>query len=145
MEKRANRSLLTQTRAQYVGDTELASLSGRSINLNFGPVQSFTSASYIDEDGATQALPTGNYRASLELETIYFYGDMPTLADGPGTVWATYVAGYGGTEADIPSEWKNILMTLVFHKYDNRGGGEDHRFGRMIDAMIVAAGGSRRA
>lgn len=144
VEKLGNISLIRQTRRQIVGEEWLSDLSGNTFNLNYGPYLSLVGVGYLDEDGAEQTLPTDNYRISADMCSIYFRGTLPTLLDGPGTIWVDYEAGYGDNISDVPDDWQNIIMVLAFHKYDNRGGGVDFKFDRMLDNLIVAAGGSRR-
>lgn len=147
-ENRANVSLIRSKRRQTIDWADIyAGLSGQQILLNFGPVISVTTVKYLDADGAEQAMGSANYRLLPDGCTLYFQGTLPDLYEGPGTVWVEYEAGYGDTPAEVPSEWQSIVSQLAFRKYDLRGGdggGSNDSFERMIDRMIVIAGGSRR-
>jgi uncharacterized phiE125 gp8 family phage protein len=147
-ENRANKALIRQSRLQTVGwDLIYAGLSGKQICLSVSPVISVTAVKYLDIDGVEQTMPTANYRMLPDKENLYFQGTLPDLYDGPGTVWVEYEAGYGDTPAEVPSEWQSIVCQLAFRKYDLRGGdsgGSNDSFERMVDRMIVIAGGSRR-
>lgn len=147
-ENRANKALIRQQRIQTIGwDFIFCGLSGVQVCISVGPVISITAVKYLDIDGVEQTLPTTNYRLLPDRENIYFYGDLPQHADGPGTVWIEYEAGYGDTADEVPSEWQSIVCQLAFRKYDLRGGDggtSNDSFERMVDRMIVVAGGSRR-
>lgn len=147
-ENRANRAMIRQRRIQTIGwDAIARGLSGTAISIAVSPVISITAVKYLDAHEDEQTLPSSKYRLLPDKETLYFYGDFPVLADGPGTVWVEYEAGYGDTPAEVPSEWANIICQLAFRKYDLRGGDSgtsNDSFERMIDRMIVVAGGSRR-
>jgi uncharacterized phiE125 gp8 family phage protein len=147
-ENRANKALIRQKRIQTIGwDLLAAGLSGLQIYVSTGPVLSITAVKYLDADGVEQSMPTTNYRLLPDKENLYFYGDIPAYSEGPGAVWVEYEAGYGDTPAEVPSEWQSIVSQLAFRKYDLRGGdsgGSNDSFERMIDRMIVIAGGSRR-
>lgn len=145
VENRANVALIHQQRRQYIGEELLGSLCGKTVELSFGPVVSVTDITYLDGDEVEQTLGASYYRASSN--AIYFKEELPTLANGPGTVWVNYVAGYGATDADVPAQWQNLVMMLAMRKYDLRtgdGGATTDVYERMIDQMIVTAGGSRR-
>jgi uncharacterized phiE125 gp8 family phage protein len=148
VENHANRSLIRQRRLQTIGhDLLLAGLSGQSVMVNFGPVIAITAIKYLDLDGAEQTLPEENYRLSVDKETLYFKGELPELAEGPDTLWVEYEAGYGDTIASVPSEWQNIVSQVAYRKYDFRGGDSgstSEAYYRMLDRLILCAGGSRR-
>lgn len=147
-ENRGNVALIRQKRLQTIGwDLIYAGLSETYISLSVGPVISVTAVKYLDADGATATMPTANYRMLPDKSDLYFFGTLPEIYDGPGSVWVDYEAGYGDTYADVPAAWRSIVSQLAFRKYDYRGGDSgpsNDSFERMIDRMIVAAGGSRR-
>ena len=147
-ENRGNIALIRQKRRQTIShDLLLDGLSGWQVFLSVGPIYTLTSVTYLDAHGVETALTTDNYRLLANDQSIYFYGDMPELLDGPGTVWIDYEAGFGDLPADIPPEWQSIVAQIAFRKYDFRGGDSgqsNDSYERMLDRMIVAAGGSRR-
>lgn len=147
-ENRANKAFIRQKRIQTIGwDLIYGGLSNTQVCLSVGPVISITAVYYLDEDGTEMAMSTSNFRLLPDRENIYFYGTLPVLLDGPGSVWVEYEAGYGDEPADVPAAWKSIVSQLAFRKYDYRGGDSgptNDSFERMLDRMIVAAGGSRR-
>jgi uncharacterized phiE125 gp8 family phage protein len=147
-ENRGNVALIRQKRIQTI-DWELirAGLSGQQIYLSFGPVLSISAVNYLDADGASQVMATSGYRLLPDRQNVYFYGTMPILAEGPGSVWVEYEAGYGDTAAEVPSQWQNVVSQIAFRKYDFRGGDSgpsNDSYERMLDRMILVAGGTRR-
>lgn len=146
-ENRGNVSLIKQKRRHIIGEECLSNLSEITVQLGFGPIITLTDVRYLDEDGAEQVMPTTNYRLLSESSSVYFYGTIPTLEDGPGTVWVNYEAGYGDDYTAVPPIWQNVVNQIAFRKYDLRsgdGGNTNGPWERLIDSLIVTAGGSRR-
>lgn len=148
-ENRGNVSLIRQKRRQIIGEELLGCLSGECVLLGYGPVIGTQPivVTYLDSDGVEQTLPATNYRLLADNESLYFFGSLPSFASGPGTVWVDYEAGYGDTSDDVPARWQNIVMTIAMRKYDFRGGDSgpsNDSWERMINRMVVNAGGSRR-
>lgn len=147
-ENRGNVALIRQSRIQTIGwDLIFSGLSNTHICLSVNPVLSVTAVKYIDPEGNEASLSVTNYRLLPDRESLYFFGELPALIDGPGSMWIEYEAGYGDTPATVPSAWRSIVSQLAFRKYDYRGGDtgpSNDSFERMLDRMIVAAGGSRR-
>lgn len=89
------------------------------------PVQNVTSLQYIDVNGTTQTIGTGNYYTDLvseppRLVPVPTYS-WPLTQDGrPNAVILTYVAGYASAEV-IPMTILNALSMIVDHLYENRG------------------------
>ena len=91
-------------------------------NLPVAPVQSITSISYVDTDGATQTLAGSVYDARL-------YGLAPTIVLKFNQVWPTIqmgslitvtaVVGYGAA-ADVPSDLIHALRLLLGDFYQFR-------------------------
>jgi uncharacterized phiE125 gp8 family phage protein len=148
VEKQGSISLITQTRTLTIGSELLSALSGEEVHLPFGPIQAVTEIGYLDTDGTQQVLPPENYRVSLGNRSVYFQGDTPTLAEGPGTVWVNYTSGFGDSSDDVPAAWQNCVMVLAMRMYDFRGadsGQTNDTWARMFKHMILAAGGEYRA
>lgn len=147
-ENRGNVALIRQKRRQTIGHGLIrGGLSGVQINLAVSPVIDITHVHYLDGDGIEQEMSVSNYRLLPDAQTLYFFGTLPVLLDGPGTVWVDYEAGYGDSPEDVPSEWQNIVSQIAFRKYDYRGGDSgpsNDSYERMLDRLIVVAGGSRR-
>ena len=91
-------------------------------NLQVAPVQSITSISYVDTDGATLTLAGSVYDARL-------YGLAPTIVLKFNQVWPTIqmgslitvtaVVGYGAA-ADVPSDLIHALKLLLGDFYQFR-------------------------
>lgn len=147
-ENRGNKALILQKRTQTIGwDLICGGLSGTQVCLSVGPAVGIIAVRYLAEDGVSEVLSTDNYRLMPDKDNIYFFGTLPTFIEGPGSVWVDYEAGYGDTPADVPAAWRSIVCQLASRKYDFRGGDTgptNDSFERMLDRMIVAAGGSRR-
>jgi uncharacterized phiE125 gp8 family phage protein len=94
------------------------------IYLPKSPVQSVTSITYVDENGATQTLASDQYRTDLVSEpariTPAYDVTWPTIRNVTNAVTVTYVAGYGAA-ADIPAGIKNWMLVRIKHYWDNRG------------------------
>lgn len=141
-EQRGNVSLIRQQRKQYIGP-EAFPVIGQSFALLFGPVIEVTAVKYLDSDDAEQTYPSTSYRATGE--EIYFKANPPTLADGPNTIWVEYESGFGDTPDDVDSLWQNLVMQLAYRMYELRGeSATSPAWERMIDRLVVIAGGSRR-
>lgn len=144
-ERRGNVSLIRQRRKQFIGVEHLP-VAGNSISLSYGPVISVSAVKYLDSSDAEQTYPTSSYRYSNG--EIYFKLDPPTLADGPNTIWVEYEAGYGDTPTAVDPLWQNIVMMLAYRKYELRGespGNAPDAWERLMDKLIITAGGDRRA
>ena len=74
-------------------------------NLPVAPVQSITSITYVDTDGATQTLATTVYEArlyGLEPSVVLKYNQTwPTIRMG-SQITVTAVVGYGGAGSSVP-------------------------------------------
>lgn len=143
-EHRGSVSLITQKRRQYIAPEDFP-VACKSFALGYGPVQSILAVGYLDSSDVEQEYDAADYRYTNG--DIYFKDDPATIADGPNTIWVDYVAGYGDTPTSIPAIWQNIVMQLAFRKYELRGespGTTPDAWERMIDRLVVIAGGNRR-
>lgn len=120
LEEILNRALITQTWALYLDKFPV----GDEIELPRPKLQSVSSISYVDENGSNQTFSSSLY----QVDTKGRVGKVK-LVDGqdwPGTkvqlnaVTITFVAGYGATKADVPSDIKHAVLLLVSHLYRNR-------------------------
>lgn len=104
---------------------------GGPMVLQFPPVSSITSVSYVDMNGDTQVWTAGatGYRTELpagelaEPARIYpAYGVVyPVTRCQPDAVTIRYVAGYGDDADDVPGALLAAIKHLVEHWYVNRG------------------------
>ena len=119
VENLAKRSLYTQTRKQSYDHMPCS-----PVYLRYGPVQSITSFTYLDADGATQTLAGSYYeietnRGQPRLLTAY-QQTWPTSRYQLNSVNITYVAGYGSNVGKIPIIYRRAIILLCTHWYDNR-------------------------
>ena len=87
------------------------------------PLQSITSISYIDSNGATQTWAAANYSVDTSsqpgrIEPAYGIS-YPTLRGVPNAVTIRFVAGYGAAAA-VPQSVKQAILLFVAHLYENR-------------------------
>jgi uncharacterized phiE125 gp8 family phage protein len=115
------RALITQTwdqwfdRFPYGGDAE---------SVVKSPIQSVTSVTYVDINGATQTLSTSVYVVDTDSNPALFYlaynQTWPTFREQRKAIKIRFVAGYGDTEASVPAPITQAVMHLVAHMYENR-------------------------
>ena len=89
------------------------------------PLQSLTSITYTDDAGATGTVAAANYVVDADSEP----GRLALAAGGswPGItlraiagVKLRFVAGYGDDPEDVPQGYKQAMLLLVGHWYENR-------------------------
>jgi len=90
------------------------------------PIQSVTSIAYIDDNGDTQTLDSGQYQVDAASEpgrVIPAYGcSWPSTREQMNAVSVIYLAGYGDERGDVP-EWAKIIVYLLLGVYyENREG-----------------------
>jgi uncharacterized phiE125 gp8 family phage protein len=109
-----------------------------SIYLPFSPVQSVTSVTYVDINGATQTLSSGLYQTVLSAPNPYLTKahnqDWPQIRDIPDAITVRFVAGYGNAAA-VPAPIKSAILLMVGRLYEHR---EEVIAG--VSAGIVPAG-----
>jgi len=145
VENRGSVSLIRQRRIQTVGQELIPGIIGQTVHLIRGPVLSVTAVRYLDENDAVQTLSPTLYRAVPLFNGVFFKGPMPTIADGPASLWIEYESGYGDSADTIPAAWANCVMTSAMRKYDFRGGDSGNTndsWERMFRHMIRNAGDS---
>lgn len=117
-EDRTGRALLSQT---WLATLDNGSLPADGIvELPRPPLQSISSITYIDTDGATQALASSSYTLDTTSEPgrIYFE-DMPSIKSVMNALKITYVAGYSDADA-VPMKIKQGILLLIGHWFNHR-------------------------
>lgn len=144
IENRGSVALVRQTRKQFLGPELLPDPSGCTVSLTVGPYLSGLVVKYLDSTEATQTLSATAYRVTGS--DVYFKSAPETLAEGPGTIWIEYEAGYGTVPSAVPAIWKSLVCMVAMRLYDFRGSApkDSDAFERMLDRHVVAAGGNRR-
>jgi len=94
------------------------------IQLPLAPLQSVTSVSYVDNDGATQTLSTDVYTVDANREPGMVYRswnqNWPSIRTIRNAVTIRFVAGYGAAST-VPDEIKAAIKMSVVDIYENRG------------------------
>ena len=115
-----HRALLTQT-LEYSFEYWP---SGRVLELPRPPLQSVSSVTYTDSDGASQTLATTEYA----IDTRSVVGGIvlgkdktwPSLDDIANAVVVQYVAGYGAAASAVPATILQAIRFLVAQFYEVR-------------------------
>lgn len=119
-EQIARRSFVTQT-----WDLSLTCWPEENyIELPRPPLSSVSSITYVDSGGTTQTMSAGDYvvdTASEPGRVWLGYGKTwPSSTFRPGpAITVRFVAGYGN-EAAVPKQYKQALLLLIGHYYENR-------------------------
>lgn len=100
-----------------------------AIELPRNPVQSITSITYLDLDGAEQTLATSVYDVDTNHEpgliTLAYEQNWPSVRSTRGSVRVTFVAGYALSGSDyrvnIPRSIKQAILMLVEDMYEFSG------------------------
>ncbi len=112
------RSLLTQTRAAYFDGFR------DTLELDYPPLQSVTSITFLNEQGVTETLDPSVYRVVTENTVgrveLAFGASWPATYPVTNAVVVTYVAGYGSGPADVPEHLRLAMLHMVARWYENR-------------------------
>lgn len=92
-----------------------------SFSIPLGPVQSITSITYVDQAGETQTVPPADYHTDFDRHPalVAFFKRPTDVANVPGAVKVTFVAGYG-EPADVPAMVRHAARLLVGSWFKNR-------------------------
>lgn len=136
VEQIANRSLITQTRAQYYDWLP------ECMFWRYGPLQSVTSITYKDTSEAQQTLTSTLYTvdsSSIPGRIIAGYDDTyPTAIVDTHAVVVTGVAGYGATASTVPIIYRLAMLKLITHWLNNRGMcGDDESMSLLGDIVAM--------
>lgn len=127
------RSIITQTLRLSLDRFPVGGL-----RLPAGPVQSITSAKYLDADGIQQTLDPAAYQLASDDTLHPAYGlSWPTGRRQPDAVKIEYVAGYG-LAAAVPAEIKAWMLLNVANLYENR---ETVVIGNTVNELDTLANG----
>jgi uncharacterized phiE125 gp8 family phage protein len=91
------------------------------------PLQSVTSIKYLDWQGVETTINSADYivdTASKPGRVWLAYGKCwpsATLRPGPA-IRVRYVAGYGAVADDVPQRYRQAILLLLGHYYENREG-----------------------
>lgn len=78
------------------------------------PIQSITSITYLDSDGASQTLSTDVYQLTTRgTLTTKYNQQWPTIRCTPEAVTVVYVAGYGSSATDVPQPIRDAIALFA--------------------------------
>jgi uncharacterized phiE125 gp8 family phage protein len=132
-----NRAYITQTRKLYLND-----FPGNDceIALPGAPLQSVSSVTYVDTDGATQTWSSSLYQVDAKDQPgvlMPVWGEVYPLVypNKLNAVAITYVCGYGGTSASIPENIRHAVRLLLGDMYNNR---ENAVVGNIVNTLPLS-------
>lgn len=134
---KAGRQILTATYRLTLDD--FPSTDEGRITLPNPPLQSVSSITYSDANGATQTLATTVYKVLADSEpgqVCLKYGqDYPSVYDEPGSVAITYLCGEADTGYELgdAAEWIKQAILLLVQAYWLRDAGQPY------DRVLTAA------
>ena len=120
VESITNRKLLTQTWTAYADEWP----SDDQFKIPYGRLQSVTSLIYLDEDGTSNTVDSGDYIVDILSDpgrvVLGHNKSWPTESLYPSNpIRITYICGYG-VAADVPAPIKAAMMLMVGDAYANR-------------------------
>lgn len=122
METDTGRALTTQT-----WDLVLDSFpddDDEAIKIPKAPLQSVTSITYVDTDGATQTWDSSKYIVDTDSEpgriTPAYSESYPTTREQVNAVTIKFQCGYGDASTDIPDDLLQAMRMLIGHWYEHR-------------------------
>jgi uncharacterized phiE125 gp8 family phage protein len=100
-----------------------------AINLGTFPVNSITSITYVDTNGATQTLPSGDYvldTFSKPAQIVLAYDKQwPPVRNQPNAVTVTFQAGFTGNTSPVtnvmPKALVQAMLLTITDLYETRG------------------------
>lgn len=114
------------------------------LELPLAPVQSITSITYTDTDGASQTFASGNYALGADLDwsprvNLGYDKSWPSTRSIPDAVTVRFVAGYASA-ADVPAPIKAAMLMIVGHLYEHRESVVDKQLSevpRSVDSLLM--------
>ena len=95
-----------------------------ALQVPFPPLQSVTSITYLDGDGASQTWSAAKYTVdakSLIGRIIPAWDeDYPETRSVINAVTVRFAAGFGGAQQDVPMPIRQAMLLLIGHMYENR-------------------------
>lgn len=115
------RALITQT-WDWVLDEFPA---GDTLVLPLPPLQSVTSITYVDTDGNSGTVSSGDYIVDTDSEpgrvVLKTGSTWPSVSlRAANGVTVRFVAGYGSAGSNVPQAIRQALLLIVGHLYENR-------------------------
>lgn len=108
-----------------VRDGAISMFAGPYVEVNKGPVQSITSITTYNQDGAGSIWSSSSYQldsASRPARIAPVSGQAwPTATRALNAIEIQFVAGYGDLSTDVPFDIRQALLSLVGDLYEHRG------------------------
>jgi uncharacterized phiE125 gp8 family phage protein len=134
VESITRRALITQTWDYYLDTFP------NVLRLPMSPLQSISSITYTDVDGASQTLSSAVYVVDSDHEPGRVYEgysqSWPSTQSIRKAVKVRYVAGYGDAAVDVPMPIRQAMLLIIGHLYENR---EPYITGTTISKSPMAA------
>lgn len=117
----SRRALITQTWKyildEFPEDDEIV--------LPLPPLQSVASITYKDQDGNASTFSSGDYIVNTDADPgkiVLGYGkSWPSTSLYPtGAVTVQFTAGFGDAATDVPEKYRQAMLLLIGHWYENR-------------------------
>lgn len=91
------------------------------IYLDYPPLVSVQSITYVDSNGVTQTWASSNYQVITEAHIGFVYStSAPIHAWQPNGIQINYTAGYGSAASALPWQAVQAIKMLAAHWYENR-------------------------
>ena len=92
--------------------------------LNKWPISAITYLKYIDANGTTQTLSSSAYVADTNSKpgkiSLNYMQYWPIAQIVDNSVWIRYSVGFGTSTSSIPYVFKQSILMIVGHMYQNR-------------------------
>ncbi len=118
----------------------------RAIEVPVCPLVSVSTVAYIDADDVEQTLSSSLYRVSAGKPgslALKRSASWPTAPVQPDAIRVRYVAGYGVTGDDVPSNIKDAILLVLANLYENRGE-SDAALSRTVRDLVAPSYCGRR-
>lgn len=117
---------LSQVMVNTTFDLTLDSFPDWTIAVPRCPLVSVTSITYLDSAGDSQTVNSADYiidTKTIPARITPAYGDFwPVTQSRINAVTVRFVAGCGAAASNVPEHWKQAVLLLAGHWYENREG-----------------------
>lgn len=119
-EKLVNKAFITQTWDVYFDD-----FPNTPFEVPLPPLQTVSSIIYTDKDGDNTTITAGTYVVDnksypARVNLSYGYSWPTDTLQTLNAVRVRFIAGYGDNPNDIPEDYRQAILILVAHLFENR-------------------------
>ena len=98
---------------------------GDTISIPMPPLQAVASITYKDQDGSASTFSSDDYIVNSDCEpgkvALAYGSSWPSTTLYPtGAVTVQFTAGFGDASTDVPEKYRQALLLLCGHFYENR-------------------------